>query len=84
MMHVKVVHLVSSMRNYNIQTLHLSFPIHLSKTEHSEISDDRRELFVSNLGKIKCFSKKTWYSSMGNENKQGVIGVKESHSISKK
>ena len=61
--------------------LHLSFPIHLSKTEHSETSDDRRELFVSNLEKYKCFSKKTWYSSMGNENKQGVIGVKESQSI---
>ena len=61
--------------------LHLSFPIHLSKTEHSETSDDRRELFVSNLEKYKCISKKTWYSSMGNENKQGVIGVKESQSI---
>ena len=61
--------------------LHLSFPIHLSKTEHSETSDDRRELFVSNLEKYKCFSKKTWYSSMGNENKQGVIGVKESQLI---
>ena len=64
--------------------LHFSFPIHLSKTEHSEVSDDRRELFVSTLKKLKCIGKKSWYSSMGNENKQGVIGVKESQSIIKK
>lgn len=64
--------------------LHLSFPIHLSKAEHSETSDDRRELFVSSLDKFKCIGKKTWYSTMGNENKQGVIGVKESQSIIKK
>ena len=64
--------------------LHLSFPIHLSKTEHSEISDDRRALFISTVEKFKCISKKIWYSSMGNENKQGIIGVKESQSIIKK
>jgi DNA polymerase-3 subunit delta' len=61
--------------------LHFSFPIHLSKTEHSEISDDQRASFIEILKDFKCLGKKTWYSKMGNENKQGVIGVKESQSI---
>ena len=61
--------------------LHFSYPIHLSKTEHSEISDDQRSSFFEVLEKYKCLGKKTWYSKMGNENKQGVIGVKESQSI---
>ena len=61
--------------------LHFSYPIHLSKTEHSETSDDQRSFFLEALEKYKCLGKKTWYSKMGNENKQGVIGVKESQSI---
>ena len=61
--------------------LHFSYPIHLSKTENSEISDDKRSLFIEVLEKYICLGKKTWYSEMGNENKQGVIGVKESQSI---
>jgi len=61
--------------------LHFSYPIHLSKTEHSETSDDLRSFFLEALEKYKCLGKKTWYSKMGNENKQGVIGVKESQSI---
>ena len=61
--------------------LHFSYPIHLSKTENSEISDDKRSLFIEVLEKYICLGKKTWYSEMGNENKQGVIGVKESQAI---
>ena len=61
--------------------LHFSYPIHLSKTEHSETSDDQRSFFLEALEKYKCLGKRTWYSKMGNENKQGVIGVKESQSI---
>ena len=64
--------------------IHFSFPIHLLKSEHSEISDHRRDIFVKTLIELKCLGKKSWYSAMGNENKQGVIGVKESHSILKK
>ena len=64
--------------------IHFSFPIHLLKSEHSEISDHRREIFVKTLIELKCLGKKSWYSAMGNENKQGVIGVQESHSILKK
>ena len=64
--------------------IHFSFPIHLLKSEHSEISDHRRDIFVKTLIELKCLGKKSWYSAMGNENKQGVIGVQESHSILKK
>ena len=66
---------------YQHPDLHFSYPIHLSKTEHSETSDDRRSSFLEALEKYKCLGKKTWYSKMGNENKQGVIGVKESQAI---
>jgi DNA polymerase-3 subunit delta' len=66
---------------YQHPDLHFSFPIHLSKTEHSETSDDQRSFFIEALEKYKCLAKKTWYAKMGNENKQGVIGVKESQSI---
>ena len=66
---------------YQHPDLHFSYPIHLSKTEHSETSDDQRSFFLEALEKYKCLGKKTWYSKMGNENKQGVIGVKESQSI---
>ena len=66
---------------YQHPDLHFSYPIHLSKTEHSETSDDQRSPFLEALEKYKCLGKKTWYSKMGNENKQGVIGVKESQAI---
>lgn len=71
-------------KNFQHPDLHFSFPIHLSKSEHSETSDDQRIRFVEMLDKYKCIGKNTWYSSMGNENKQGVIGVKESQAILKK
>lgn len=64
--------------------LHYSFPIHLSKSEHRETSDDQIKLFLELVNKYKCIGKNSWYSVMGNENKQGVIGVKESQSILKK
>ena len=64
--------------------IHFSFPIHLSKAEHSEISDDRLKDFLQMVRKYKCIGKSSWYSVMGNENKQGVIVVKESQSILKK
>ena len=66
---------------YQHPDLHFSYPIHLSKTEYSETSDDQRSSFLEALEKYKCLGKKTWYSKMGNENKQGVIGVKESQAI---
>ena len=66
---------------YQHPDLHFSYPIHLSKTEHSETSDDQISSFLEALEKYKCLGKKTWYSKMGNENKQGVIGVKESQAI---
>jgi len=70
--------------NFQHPDLHFSFPIHLSKADHSEISDDRLKSFLQMVKKYKCIGKSSWYSTMGNENKQGVIGVKESQSILKK
>ena len=64
--------------------LHFSFPIHLSKTEHNETSDDLRSVFVEMLIKFKCIGRNNWYNLMGNPNKQGVIGVKESQAVLKK
>jgi DNA polymerase-3 subunit delta' len=72
------------LRNFQHPDLHFSFPIHLSKTQNSEISDDQVMLFLEMIRKYKCIGKNNWYSVMGNENKQGVIGVKESQSILKK
>ena len=69
---------------YQHPDLHFSFPIHLLKSEHSEVSDDRRKLFISTLQEEKCLGKKSWYSLMGNENKQGIIGVKESQAVIQK
>ena len=80
--HVKTVHHVKCLKNFNIQIYIFHYPIHLSKTEHSEISDDQRPSFLESPREdFKCLGKKTWYSKLGNENKQGVIGVKESQSI---
>ena len=37
--------------------LHFSFPIHLSKTEHNETSDDLRSVFVEMIIKFKCIGR---------------------------
>ena len=70
--------------NFNHPDLHFSFPIHLSKSEKSEVSDDQRASFVSMVQEYHSIGKQVWYAKMGNENKQGVIGVKEGHEIIKK
>ena len=70
--------------NFNHPDLHFSFPIHLSKSEKSEVSDDQRASFVSMVQEYHSIGKQIWYAKMGNENKQGVIGVKEGHEIIKK
>ena len=38
--------------------LHFSYPIHLSKTENSEISDDKRSLFIEVLESIYVWERK--------------------------
>ena len=70
--------------NFNHPDLHFSFPIHLSKSEKSEISEDQRASFVNMVREYHCIGKQIWYAKMGNENKQGVIGVKEGQEIIKK
>ena len=70
--------------NFNHPDLHFSFPIHLSKSEKSEVSDDHIVGFSKMLKEYHCIGKQVWYAKMGNENKQGVIGVKEGQEIIKK
>ena len=70
--------------NFNHPDLHFSFPIHLSKSEKSEVSDDQRASFVSMVQEYHSIGKQVWYAKMGNEYKQGVIGVKDGHEIIKK
>ena len=70
--------------NFNHPDLHFSFPIHFSKSEKSEVSNDHIVGFSKMLKEYHCIGKQVWYAKMGNENKQGVIGVKEGHEIIKK
>ena len=72
------------MLSFNHPDFHFSFPIHLLKSEKSEISADHRSSFVEMIKEYHCIGKQTWYAKMGNENKQGVIGVKESQEIIKR
>ncbi len=69
---------------FNHPDFHFSFPIHLSKSEKSEIADDHRTGFVDMIKEFHCIGRHAWYNKMGNENKQGVIGVKEGNEIIKK
>jgi hypothetical protein len=43
---------------YQHPDLHFSYPIHLSKTEHSETSEDQRSFFSRIIRKIQMFRKK--------------------------
>lgn len=64
--------------------LHFSFPIQLSQTNKTTISDDLLDLFLEMISKSSFFSKELWSEKMGNKNKQGIIGTKESQQIIKK
>ena len=64
--------------------LHFSFPVHLSKANKINQSDDMLSEFRAMLLEDIHIGKNHWYDLMGNQNKQGVIGVTESESIVKK
>jgi len=68
-------------QNFAHPDIHFSFPIHLSKTNKTEISDNEIVKFREMLNKSCYISSAFWNSSLGNENKQGIIAVKESQSI---
>ena len=69
---------------YNVFRIYTFQANHISKSEKSEVSDDQRAGFVSMVQEYHSIGKQVWYAKMGNENKQGVIGVKEGHEIIKK
>lgn len=64
--------------------LHFSFPIQLSQTNKITTSDDLLEGFNEMMLEFPFFSKELWAEKMGNKNKQGIIGTKESQQIIKK
>tara|TARA_Y100000589_G_scaffold332329_1_gene391827 strand:+ start:8254 stop:9381 length:1128 start_codon:yes stop_codon:yes gene_type:complete len=64
--------------------VHFSFPIQLSQTNKTNISDDLLDLFLEMISELSFFSTEIWNDKMGNKNKQGVIGTKESQQIIKK
>ena len=71
----------AKIQKHNHPDLHFSFPVHLSKERHIDTSDnvlvDWREIIDEN----PYFGIDDWNAKLGNENKQGVIGVKESQNI---
>ncbi len=71
----------TKIQKHNHPDLHFSFPIHLSKEKHVYTSDnvlgDWREILDEN----PYFGIEDWNVKLGNENKQGIIGNKESQNI---
>ena len=71
----------TKIQKHNHPDLHFSFPIHLSKEKHVYTSDivlgDWREILDEN----PYFGIDDWNLRLGNENKQGIIGNKESQNI---
>ena len=64
--------------------LHFSFPIQLSQTNKVTTSDDLLDVFIEMIIESPFFSKEQWADRMGNRNKQGIIGTKESQQVIKK
>jgi DNA polymerase-3 subunit delta' len=64
--------------------VHFSFPIHLSKTNKVHQSDDVVKEFREMISQSSYVGISHWNEFLGNQNKQGIIAVKESESIIKK
>ena len=64
--------------------VHFSFPIHLSQTKKITTSDDLLSEFRDMLFQNYYIGRSEWSQLLGNENKQGIIGTKESQSIIQK
>lgn len=64
--------------------VHFSFPIHLSKTNKVQQSDDVVKEFREMVSQSPYIGVSHWNEFLGNQNKQGIIAVKESESIIKK
>ncbi len=64
--------------------LHFSFPIVLNKKEGVEVADDRIDQWREAVQENPYLNGPEWHRKLGNENKQGTIGVAESTAIVKK
>ena len=64
--------------------VHFSFPIHLSKTNKVQQSDDVVKEFREMISQSSYVGISHWNEFLGNQNKQGIIAVKESESIIRK
>ena len=64
--------------------VHFSFPVHLSKTNKITQSDDVIKEFREMISQSPYIGISHWNEFLGNQNKQGIIAVKESEAIIKK
>jgi DNA polymerase-3 subunit delta' len=64
--------------------VHFSFPIHLSKANKVEKSDDCLKEFREMCLVSPYLGINNWYEQLGNPNKQGIIAVREGEAIIKK
>ena len=64
--------------------VHFSFPVHLSKTNKITQSDDVIKEFREMISQSPYIGISHWNEFSGNQNKQGIIAVKESEAIIKK
>ncbi len=71
----------TKIQKHNHPDLHFSFPIHLSKEKHVDTSDNVLGQWREILDDNPYFGIDDWNLKLGNENKQGVIGSKESQNI---
>ena len=63
--------------NFQHPDIHFSFPIHLLKSEHSEISDDKREVFVKTITEQKSLGKKAGSLQWGMKINKVLLGSKK-------
>ena len=71
----------AKIQKHNHPDLHFSFPIQLSREKHIDSSDNVLVEWREILDKNPYFGLNDWNVKLGNENKQGLIGVKESQNI---
>ena len=77
----------SSCRKMNLLShpdVHFSFPIHLSKANKVEKSDDCIQVFREMYSKHPYIGMNYWNELLGDSNKKGIIAVREGEAIIKK
>ena len=71
----------AKIQKHNHPDLHFSFPVQLSREKHVDSSDNVLGEWREILDENPYFGLDDWNVKLGNENKQGLIGVKESQNI---